>query len=58
LPGPFGQTLRGAKGMGEFYRNVMWRIDQMDIQEWLVVFVCVIAVGVLCLRGFGSRSDY
>ena len=29
-----------------------------DRQTWLYVFAAVVVVGALCLRGFGSRTDY
>ncbi|MHC4405325.1 MAG: hypothetical protein ACYTG0_37235 [Planctomycetota bacterium] len=44
--------------MGQWYRVVMQYIENMDIQEWLVAFFGVVVVGLFCLRGFGSRSDY
>jgi hypothetical protein len=30
----------------------------MGPTEWLVLFAVVIVIGVLCLRGFGSRAEY
>jgi len=36
----------------------MRHVDRMDTQEWLLLLVGVIIVGVFCLRGFGSRSQY
>ncbi len=30
----------------------------LDRQEWILVFVCVVIIGFFCLRGFGSRSSY
>ena len=36
----------------------MRTIDSMDTQEWMLVLIGVIVVGFLCMRGFGSRSQY
>lgn len=33
-------------------------VSQMDLQTCLIVVAGVLIVGVLCLRGFGSRSTY
>jgi hypothetical protein len=30
----------------------------MGTQQWLLVLAAVIVIGVLCLRGFGSRAEY
>jgi hypothetical protein len=44
--------------MGHFYREIVRYVDRMGLQEWLVVLAVVIIVGVICMRGFGSRSRY
>ncbi|MFH1921214.1 MAG: hypothetical protein ABIP48_15205 [Planctomycetota bacterium] len=44
--------------MGQFYREVMRFINHMDMQDWAVALVGVVIVGFVCLRGFGSRSNY
>jgi hypothetical protein len=33
-------------------------VNCIDAQDWVLVLVGVIVVGVFCLRGFGSRSQY
>jgi hypothetical protein len=33
-------------------------IEQWGGQEWLLVLLVVILLGLVCLRGFGSRSRY
>jgi hypothetical protein len=38
--------------------EVMRYADLLAPQQWLLVLGVVIVVGVLCLRGFGSRSNY
>ena len=42
--------------MGKFYREVMQFIEQLDSQEWVLLLMGL--VGFICMRGFGSRSDY
>ena len=33
-------------------------VCQMDLQTCLILVAGVLIVGMLCLRGFGSRSSY
>ena len=36
-----------------------WRwFAMLDHQEWIVVLALVSCCGFLCMRGFGSRSNY
>ena len=44
--------------MGQVWRQVMRHIEHMDSQEWMLVLFGVVIVGFICMRGFGSRSDY
>ncbi len=44
--------------MGYLWRDAVRVINSMDPQEWLLVLLGVIVVGLFCLRGFGSRSRY
>jgi hypothetical protein len=44
--------------MDHIVRDIMRLIDRMGPQEWLYALVAVVFVGILCLRGFGSRSSY
>jgi hypothetical protein len=48
--------------MSEFYhtleRETMHVIMQMDRNHWLIVFGVLLAIGVFCMRGFGSRTSY
>ncbi len=30
----------------------------LDRQQWTLVFAGVLVVGFLCMRGFGSRTNY
>lgn len=38
--------------------TVLRYLETLSFREWLWVLIGVVAVGVICLRGFGSRSSY
>jgi hypothetical protein len=42
----------------EWYRSAWVWIYGLNRQEWFVVLIVTLALGMLCLRGFGSRSNY
>ena len=44
--------------MSRLWNDIMRTIDGMNSQEWGLVLAGMIVVGLLCLRGFGSRSGY
>ena len=44
--------------MWGYYRDVMNWFASLDRQEWLVVLALGMVFGFLCMRGFGSRSNY
>ena len=44
--------------MGKYVREVIRFLEQLDTQEWVLVLLGLVVVGFLCMRGFGSRSDY
>lgn len=33
-------------------------LGRMDLNDWLILACFVVVFGLLCLRGFGSRTDY
>jgi hypothetical protein len=37
---------------------MMSSVNRFDAQDWLLVFVGAVLIGVFCMRGFGSRSNY
>jgi hypothetical protein len=39
-------------------RGVIHYADRLNPQQWLLVLGVVIIIGLVCLRGFGSRSQY
>jgi hypothetical protein len=41
------------------YWHELWRhVDHMGSQDWLLVLAAMIGVAFVCMRGFGSRSQY
>ncbi len=51
--------------MSHLYRSVLNSVDRtinsvehFDTRDWLILLVIVVAVGLFCMRGFGSRSSY
>ncbi len=44
--------------MERFASEVLSFINHMEPQDWLFVLAGMIVVGVLCLKGMGSRSQY
>jgi len=42
----------------EFCSEAMRWIDQMTTTHWFLVLVIVVVIGCVCMRGFGSRSNY
>ncbi len=41
-----------------FWHNTLRYIDHMGYWEWAMVLGAMIGVAALCMRGFGSRSQY
>ena len=44
--------------MWHYYNTAMNWLNRLDRQEWFLILLTAMAVGALCLRGFGSRTDY
>lgn len=42
--------------MLHLWNDLMRVIDRMTIQQWLVVLIVAMILGILCMRGYGSRS--
>jgi len=41
-----------------YYHQLMRLVLGMDMQEWALALGAMILLGVVFLRGFGSRRDY
>jgi hypothetical protein len=41
-----------------FYRSVIQPIEHLDVQQTGLLVVVMVLVGIWCMRGFGSRSNY
>jgi hypothetical protein len=42
----------------QLYKTVMREVNHWDTQQWLIVFAIAVTIGVVALRGFGSRANY
>ena len=41
-----------------FIDEVTSRAGQLDRQQWIVLSVLVLGLGLITMRGFGSRNNY
>lgn len=44
--------------MWQLYHSMTRKITHFDLQDFLILVVVCVVVGVICLRGYGSRSNY
>jgi hypothetical protein len=44
--------------VNHFIDQVFRYADRFSPAEWTMLLVAMVLLGVLCLRGFGSRSNY
>ena len=44
--------------MGRIADEVLSLVNHMEPQHWVFVLAGVIVVGVVCMKGMGSRSHY
>ena len=44
--------------MSRYIDSYMRLIYRMDEWEWFLVLLAVLCMGIFCMRGFGSRTDY
>jgi hypothetical protein len=44
--------------LDHLWRTMLQYGDRLGPQGWLLVLAAMIAVAVVCMRGFGSRSEY
>jgi hypothetical protein len=40
------------------YQQTLHYCERLGPQEWLGVLAALIVIGLVCMRGFGSRSQY
>lgn len=44
--------------MERIVNEVLYFVERMQPQHWLIALAGVIVVGLVCLKGMGSRSHY
>ena len=42
----------------QFYQSVFRRLENLEFHQVALLVIVIVAFGVYCLRGFGSRSEY
>jgi hypothetical protein len=42
----------------EFYNQMLRYGNRLSPQQWVMLLVVMFVLGIFCLRGFGSRSNY
>jgi hypothetical protein len=44
--------------MSRYLDSYLRLISRMDEWEWFIVLLAVLCMGIFCMRGFGSRTNY
>ena len=57
-----GDAMRMVDSVGRWFTggvNDAWRwVCSLNHQEWLLLLAITAAAGFMCMRGFGSRTNY
>ncbi|HEY2147147.1 MAG TPA: hypothetical protein VGH32_04375 [Pirellulales bacterium] len=56
--GTAGGGLLATNYISQLVDSALQSVSHLDRNAWLVVLIVALVVGTICLRGFGSRSDY
>lgn len=40
------------------HQAIMNAINRMDMQQWAALAALVVVIGLICMRGYGSRNKY
>ena len=44
--------------INQFLRSFARVVDSMEREHWVLASVAVVVVGLICMRGYGSRTNY
>jgi hypothetical protein len=44
--------------MGKYISYALRYLEQLNTQEWVLVLLGLVILGFVCMRGFGSRTNY
>lgn len=44
--------------MMQWYYAAFRAMNQFGLKEWMAILLALLAIGVFCMKGFGSRKDY
>jgi hypothetical protein len=53
-----GAGLLATSFVSEIWNGAMQFINHLDRNGWIIVLFSVLLIGSMCLRGYGSRSNY
>jgi len=58
-PNPMGKFWQaGYDWAAKVVENVVAAADRLSTHQWMCLLAVVVAIGFVCLRGFGSRTKY
>jgi hypothetical protein len=58
MSGKRPERRRAPVAMNHLWREIVHYIDCLGPREWFLIMAAMIGVAVVCMRGFGSRSQY
>ena len=53
-----GAGLVATSFVSEIWNGAMQFVNHLDRNGWIIVLFSVLLIGSMCLRGYGSRSNY
>ncbi|HKD36148.1 MAG TPA: hypothetical protein VKB78_05085 [Pirellulales bacterium] len=53
-----GGALLATNYVSQAIDAALQSVSHLDRNAWLFVLIGALVIGLICLRGFGSRSDY
>jgi hypothetical protein len=51
-------TVARGQAMNDIFNHAFQWMNRLDRQDWMLVLIAAVILGFLCLRGFGSRTNY
>ncbi len=41
-----------------FLHSMLRHVERLNFQQYALLVVVIVVIGISCMRGFGSRSNY
>ncbi len=51
-------ALGGVYSMTDYMNRALHAVNGLTMWEWFAVLLVVVAIGFVCMKGFGSRNQY